>query len=375
MRKMNMNNRLALAVLALSLGATSSVTAQEIKIGSLSALTGPASQPGQGQRNAVQLVVNEVNAKGGIRGQKIKLFVEDDQLSPTAAATAARRLVYKDQVFAIIGTPNSPTALAALEVTMDAKVPQLVIGVAPKITQMNNPYVVRGTPIDTIQAKVIVDYAVANTSARKFAIIADSSDYGKGGVSEVTAALAKHGLQPIAVESFNSQDADFSSQLNKIKASGADALIMWVFYVDAARIVTQAKKLGLRSLTFGSSGVLQGNFLELAGDAANGMYVQSSFTTVDPSPQVQEFVRKYRTQYNIDPDVSTANAYDSINLLVKAIEEVGLDRGKVVNWLRSIDGYQGVTGKKAASAVGDIGKGGNIIQIKDGKQILVGRSD
>lgn len=356
----------ALLVLAAQTGHT-----ETIKIGSLSALTGSASQPGQSQRDAVKMVVDEVNTKGGIKGKKIELFIEDDQLQPTVAANAARRLVYQDEVTAIIGTPNSPTALSALEVTMEAGVPQIALGVAPKITQMDNPFVLRITPTDTILARVLIDFAIKEKGAKKFALLSDSTDYGKGGAASAKAALAKHGLKPIIEESFNTEDNDFASQINKIKTSGADSLILWGFYVEGAKIASATKKLGLGLPIFASSGVLQGNFLELAGDAAEGMYIVSYYSNADMSPHTQEFIKKWKAAYHTDPNPVAGLAYDSINLLVAAIEKVGTDRKKIVAELKATKDYQGVTGMKSGSPSGELGQGGIVLEIKNANPVKV----
>lgn len=346
-------------------------SAQDIKIGSLSALTGSASQPGQSQRDAIKMVIDEVNARGGINGKKIKLFIEDDQLQPTVAANATRRLVHQDEVFAVIGTPNSPTALSALEVTMAAKVPHIVLGVAPKMTQMGNPYVLRMTPTDSILAAALVDHMVNKKGAKKIAVLSDSSDYGKGGLASVIAALAKHNLKPVITESFNNEDKDFSSQINKIKASGADSLVLWGFYVEAAKIVSAAHKLGLGLPIFASSGVLQGNFIDLAGAAAEGMTVVSYYSNADASPQTKEFIQKWRKTYNTDPNPVAGLGYDSINLLLKAIEKVGLDREKVVAELKATKDYPGVTGRKTGAPDGEMGQGAIILQLKQGVAVTV----
>jgi len=347
----------------------------EIKIGSLSALTGSASQPGQSQRDAIQMVVNDINAKGGIKGQRIRLFIEDDQLSPTAAANAARKLVFQDKVFAVIGTPNSPTALSALEVTMEGKTPQIVLGVAPKITQLNNPYVLRVTPVDSILAEILVNYAVKTRKTDRLAILSDSTDYGRGGRDAAIAALAKNGLKPELSESFNNDDQDFSSQINKIKASGAKGLVLWGFYVQGARIVSQAKKLGLQIPIYASSGVLQANFLELTGAAAEGIYVVSYFSTSDSSPHVQAFVKKWQVTYKKEADPVAGLGYDAINLLIRAIEKVGPDRDKVVAELKATKDYLGVTGRKTGSPNGELGLGGIVVQIKGGKPETIWRSE
>ena len=345
--------------------------ADPIKIGSLSALTGSASQPGQSQRDAVQMVVEEVNAAGGINGNQIELFIEDDQLQPTVAANAARRLVYQDEVVAIIGTPNSPTALSALEVTMEAEVPQIALGVAPKITQMDNPYVLRITPTDTILAEVLVNYAVNEKGASKIAILSDSTDYGKGGAASAKAALAKLGIEPLLEESFNAEDKDFSSQINKIKSSGADSMVLWGFYVEGAKIVSAAKKLGLGLPIYASSGVLQGNFLELAGDAAEGISIVSYYSNADTSPHTQEFISKWKAKYASDPNPVAGLAYDSINLLLAAIEKVGTDKAKIVEELKATSGYAGVTGMKSGTPDGELGQGGIVLEIQNGEPVSV----
>ncbi len=345
--------------------------AETIKIGSLSALTGSASQPGQSQRDAVKMVVDEANANGGINGKQIELFIEDDQLQPTVAANAARRLVYQDEVIAIIGTPNSPTALSALEVTMEAEVPHIALGVAPKITQMNNPFVLRITPTDTILARVLVDFAVKMMGAKKVALLSDTTDYGKGGAASAKAALAKRGLKPVIEESFNAEDNDFASQINKIKASDADSLILWGFYVEGAKIASAAQKLGLGIPIYASSGVLQGNFLELAGDAAEGMYIVSYYSNADKAPHTQEFIKKWKTAYNTDPNPVAGLAYDSINLLLGAIKKVGTNPEKIVAELKAIKGYQGVTGLKSGTSDGELGQGGIILEIQGGKPATI----
>ena len=369
MNAMKSGSTIGLAAM-LALGAQFA-SADTIKIGSLSALTGSASQPGQSQRDAVQMVVEEVNAKGGINGNKIELFIEDDQLQPTVAANAARRLVYQDEVTAIIGTPNSPTALSALEVTMEAQVPQIALGVAPKITKMDNPFVLRITPTDTILAQVLLNYAVKEKGASKIAILADSTDYGKGGAASAKAALEKLGMKPAIEESFNAEDKDFASQINKIKASGADSLVLWGFYVEGAKIVSAAKKLGLGLPIYASSGVLQGNFLELAGDAAEGISVVSYYSNSDSSPQTQEFIAKWKAKYGTDPNPVAGLGYDSINLLLAAIEKVGTDREKIVAELKATKDYAGVTGMKSGAPDGELGQGGIVLEIKGGEPVSV----
>ena len=317
------------------------------------------------------MVFERVNASGGIQGQKIELIMEDDQGQPTVAVNAAKKLVYKDDALVVIGTPMSATTLAALEVTMEAKVPQVALAVAPKITEMNNPWVVRLTPIDSILAGHLVNFAVKVKNLKQFGVLHDSSDYGKGGLASVTQALSAHNLKPVIVESFNVDDKDFSSQLNKIKKSGADGLMIWGLYVQGAQIITQSKQLGLSMPIFGSSGMLQANFLELAKGHAEGAYFVSYFSVDNPDPKVQAFVKQYRERFKSDPTPGSGITFEVANLLVNALNKVGQDRSKIIAEMRSTKDYMGVTGRLSADDKGDLGRGGVILEIKDSKPVMV----
>jgi branched-chain amino acid transport system substrate-binding protein len=342
-----------------------------IKIGSLSALTGVGSQMGQNQRDALVMVFEKVNASGGINGQKIELYIEDDQLQPTVAVNAAKKLVYKDGVLLIIGTVNSPTALAALEVTMEAKVPQLAIGVAPKITQMNNPWVARIIPVDSILAGHLINFAVNEKKVQKLAILHDSTDYGKGGMTSAVDALGKLNRKPLLIENFNNEDMDFSSQLNKIKNSGAEGLVLWGLHVQGALIINQSRKLGLTLPIFGSSGMLQGSFLDLTKDNAEGVFFVSYFSIDNPDPKVQAFVKEYRERFKYDPTPVSAIAYELSNLVVATLKKTGPDRAKFMAEFKATKNYVGVTGRVSGDERGEMGRGGVILEIKNGKPVTV----
>ena len=268
-----------------------------IKIGILGPMTGPGSLMGQGMRDGALMVFDKVNASGGINGQKIETFVMDDQAQITLGINAAKKLVYKNEVLAIVGTPNSPVCLATMNITQKAETPQIVFGVAPKICQMGDPWFIRISPSDKILAENFVKFATQKLGIKKVAIFHDSSDYGKGGLSAVEEKLKEYGLKPVVVESFNVGDKDFSAQLNKIKSSGAEGVFLWGLYVEGAQIVTQAKQLGLSMPFFASSGVLQGAFLNLAGKAADGLYVVTYFSLQTPAANVQAFIKEYRDKF------------------------------------------------------------------------------
>jgi len=184
-------------------------------------------------------------------------------------------------------------------------------------------------------------------------------------------ALTKLGLKPAILETFNNDDVDFSSQLNKIKTSGANGMIIWGLHVQGAQIMNQAKKLGVNLPIFGSSGILQGNFLELAKDSAEGCYLVSYFSLDNPNPRVQAFVKEYRDRFKYDPTPVSGLAYEAGNLVASAIKKVGQDRAKIMAELKSVKDHPGVTGPLSADDIGEMGRGGIIVQIKGNKAVTI----
>jgi branched-chain amino acid transport system substrate-binding protein len=366
---------LAILMLFISFSPTNGSAESKIKVGILGPMTGPGSLMGQGMRDGALMVFDEINASGGINGKKIDAVVMDDQAQITLGINATKKLVYKDEVLAIIGTPNSPVCLATMKISEESETPQIMFGVAPKITQTGNKWFIRVTPSDQILAGNFVKFATQELKLTKVAILHDSSDYGKGGLSAVEKKLEEYTFKPVIVESFNVGDKDFSAQLNKIKNSGAEGVFLWGLYVEGAQIVTQAKQLGLSMPFFASSGVLQGAFLDLAGKTAEGLYVVTYFSLDNPDSDVQAFLKAYRDKYQRDPTPTSALAYDGANVLVNAVKKAGLNKKNIMEELRSIKGYNGVTGLMEADDTGQAGRSSIIMQIKDGKPVVVWSSD
>lgn len=341
-----------------------------IKIGILGPMTGGSSLMGQSERDGALLYFDQINSAGGISGKKIEAVVMDDRAEVTLGINSVKKLLYKDEVLAVIGTPNSPVCLATMDITEKEKTPQLVFGVAPKITQKGNKWFVRITPSDGVLASNLVDYMVKDVGLKKIAILHDSSDYGKGGKSAVISKMKEHGLEPVCVESFNVGDKDFAAQLNKIKTNNPDGLVIWGLYIEAAQILVQAKQYNIELPTFASSGVLQGAFLDLAGSAAEGLYIVTYFALDNPDPRVQKFREEYKNKFGKEPTPTSALAYDGATLLVDAIKKGGTNKEAIIKHMRSVKNQWALTGKLHGSPDGQVGQGSIIIQVKNGKPVV-----
>jgi branched-chain amino acid transport system substrate-binding protein len=205
--------------------AVSSVSAAErvFKIGGLAAL-----QQGFGQsmQAGASVAVDEINAAGGVDGYKLQMVWYDDELSPSIGRTLAQRLVFNDHVDAILGCHASTVVLATADLMMQNQILDIAMGSAQKVTELNNPWIVRVRENDLLTGKVLANYMVDKAGLKKIAVIYQSDQYGMGGRDNLITALAPKGLKLVAAEAHNSGDKDFTSQLLNVKKAGANGVVL-----------------------------------------------------------------------------------------------------------------------------------------------------
>lgn len=342
----------------------------DIVIGAIGPLTGSTAQYGDSMKKNIELYIDEINQNGGINGRKIKLIVEDDEGKPEKGISAVKKLIEKDNAIAVLGSPLSPVNLAAMKETQKAGVPHIVTSAGnPKITEQDNPYVVRVVPKDTAIASAVATYLVTERLMTKIAILHSSDEYGIGGAEAAQKTLELLGKPAVAVEMFNTGDKDFTPQLTNIKKAGAEAIIFWGYYTEGAIVAKQNNSLGVNALVIGGTGLNNPKFLELAGDDAEGILFGSPFVASDAS--IQDYVNKYQAKYNTLPDMTGACGYDAAQLIVAAIQAVGTDKEAINQWLHQVRDFQGVTGVLTADENGDLNDKVKVIAIhKDGSQTI-----
>ena len=359
----------ALAVAALlSVGAAHA----DVKIGVFGPMTGDAAGYGQSLREAVDLVVKDRNAAGGVLGQKITPVYGDDAGKPEQAVSVAKRLTASDEVLIMLGSISSPASLAASQVARQSETPQIVIsGTAQKITTQGNPWVFRSAIPDTKFAADLVDFINEKfPNKKKVAFIYVNDDFGKGGFVGFKARGDKYGFQIVAEERYTRGDLDFTSQLSRIKASGADIMVDWSRYAEGALIIKQKQQMGLDIPYFGSDGQAHPKFRELAGSAADGAYYPTHFsvTAIAGNKAAEDFTAKIRAAYNKDPDYVHAQAYDAMTAALMAIQKAGVpDRTKIRDALKTVE-FDGVRGHFKFDEKGDPTLQAIVVIIKDGKE-------
>lgn len=362
----------AVAILAPFLIATSSSANAEIKVGVFGPMTGDAAAFGQAERQGVDLAIKLKNKAGGVLGQKIEAIYGDDAGKPEQAVSVAKRLTTRDGVLILLGSISSPASLAVTQVALEQQTPQIVVGsTAQKITTQGNPWVFRSAVPDTKFVADLADFIHERfPDKKKIGFIYVNDDFGKGGVDAFKTRAKTYGMEFVAEEKYTRGDIDFTSQLSRINAAGADILIDWSRYAESSLIQKQFKQMGLKMIRFGGDGQALPKFRELSGDAANGMYYATHFSmaTIGNLPAAQSFAKEFRAAYSRDPDFISAEAYDAMTATILAIEKAGkADRTAIRDALRHVE-FDGTRGHFAFDSKGDPTFAAHIVLVKDGQE-------
>jgi len=340
---------------------------EEVTIGLLGPMTGTAAQAGNNMRDAVALGIEEVNESNRLPGISLRMVVVDDEGNPTVSKNGNMRLVYKEKAIVVIGAVHSSCTLANMEVTKEAGVPQITpISTSPEITQKGNKWIFRTAATDAIQAENIVKIALEKLNKKRLAVIYVLDDYGRDATKVLLDVSNRMGYPPVAVESFNPDDKDFSSQLLKIKEKNADTLIIWSLYEPAALIAKQVAQMGLQIQLMGGGGLTNSKYVELGGEATNGTIMCQTYHLSSQESHIANFTKKFKEKYGRNPDPNAAQSYDAIMIVVAALEEVGVDdKSKIRDAIASTLNFNGVTGIISFDDTGDAPREMKVIQIRN----------
>jgi branched-chain amino acid transport system substrate-binding protein len=348
-----------------------------IKFGIIGPYTGPNAKPGQSMKQGVQLAVDEINKAGGISGRLLEPLFEDDASVPAQSVSATEKLVTKDEVAFLIGTFNSATTLADMKIIDREKVPMLVpIAVAIEITESGNKWVFRNAATNPMQAEQLMNYIYNNTKHRKFAVLHENTDYGKGLANAVKSYVAAKGGE-VSAESYSIGDTDFYAQLTKFKNSQPDGIIICGNLSEGSQITRQAKELGIQSQLYGFGGLSSYDFNNLAGAADEGLICTSYFEVSSPNPLAQQFVKAYKGKYGVDPDMFAAAIYEAVYIAKSNMEKNGTPkdiagfRSALRDALAATKDMPGVQGPTTFDAKGQANKDVMIVQWQKGQKKIL----
>jgi branched-chain amino acid transport system substrate-binding protein len=340
---------LFLAVL-LILATGTSFAAPPIKIGALFSVTGPASFLGEPERNTAQMVVDQINAAGGIKGSKVELVAYDTQGDATKAVQAATRLV-KEGVVAIIGPSTTGDSMAVIPIVEKAKIPLISCAAGIKITEPVKPWIFKTAQNDYLAVAKIYENLVKR-KLTKVALLTVSDSFGSSGREQLKALASKYGIKILSDDTYGPKDTDMTPQLTKIRAGEAQALICWGTNPGPALVARNAHQLGLKIPLYMSHGVSSKKFIGLAGDASEGIILPSGRVLVAdllPKSDKQKksllaFVQQYQKRYKAEGDHFGGHAWDAMMLVKGAIERGGATPAGIRAQLEKTRNFPGIGG-------------------------------
>ena len=339
---------LAFAAAALACGsvAAPAQAVEPLLLGYQMPLSGDYSQYGEMFRNAAELQLKAFNAAGGVDGVPVQILYEDSKNDPKEGVNIARKFADNPKILAVLGDFSSTVAMAAGEVYAKAGVPQLSQTAShPDFTKVSK-YQFRNITTQAYEGPFTAKW-IRSTGPKSVAIVSIQNDWGISAAEEFAKAFKAEGGSVTGIEYFNPGNRDFRSILTKIARQKPDAIYLCMFYEEAASALQQAKQLNVKAPVFSTSSLYSPKLIELAGDAANGLRMASTFVPENPAPEVQGFVANYKAAYTNAPNMFAAQAYDAVGIVLAALKKVGpaATREQVRDALAATTDYPGVTGK------------------------------
>jgi branched-chain amino acid transport system substrate-binding protein len=315
----------ALITALLTAGAMSSALAADIKIGAAEALSGPAGQYGQSIKNGFQLAVDELNATGGVKGNKIAIQFEDEAGKKEQAIDVFKKLIFQDKVLMVFGPTLSNSAQAADPIAQAAKIVAFgTSNTADGITSIGD-YVFRNSVTEADVLPETLRVAIKQANIKKVAVLYGNDDvFTKSGYDAFKKALENLKVPVTTTETFAKGDVDFKAQLTKIKASGADAIVLSALIAEGAPIMVQARQLGIDLPVIGGNGMNSVKIFDLAKDKSDNLWVGSPWALGSQTKENQHFVVAYTQKYKSAPDQFGAQAYDAMNIVAVALGKIKL---------------------------------------------------
>jgi branched-chain amino acid transport system substrate-binding protein len=338
---------------ALCAVATAAQAQAPIRIGAFLSVTGPAAFLGDPEQKTLELYVERLNAAGGVLGRKLELVAYDSGGDAEKARTFAKRLIEQDRVDVIVGGSTTGETMAVVPLAQAAGMPFISLAGAVVIVEPVKKWVFKTPHTDRMACdKVFVDMKARGVA--KAALISGSGGFDKSMRGQCLAVARNHGIAIVADETYGAGDTDMTAQLTKIKnAAGVQAVLNAGFGQGPAIVTKNYKQLGIGVPLYQSHGVASKQYIQLAGEAAEGVRLPAAALLVaetlpDSDPQktvVLEYKRAYEARFKQDVSTFGGHAYDGLMLAVEAMKKAGsADKAKVRDALEQIRGYMGTAG-------------------------------
>jgi branched-chain amino acid transport system substrate-binding protein len=342
-----------------------------LRIGAVIPLSGAAEGYGRNVKNGLTLAMEEINGKGGINGRQLDILFEDDRSDEQTSKNKTDALIHNSDVPLIIGGVLSNLALAMAPICEQNKVILLSpTASSPKLSGIGK-YFFRNYPSDTLEGRIMAEYAVRRMRIRSVAILYIDKEYGQGITTVFKTRFAELGGVVTYEKAYPEGTTDFKSYITDIKANPPDAVYMPGYYTEVAAILKEIQSQNLNVKRISTQGMAQPMIIEIAADAAEGViYPQPPFDPESKDHEIQAFVSAYKAKFPTKPDVDAAFSYDALNIVAQAIEKCANYPADLRERLADTN-YRGITGEIQFSSNGDIDITPRMFQIKGGQFVPI----
>jgi branched-chain amino acid transport system substrate-binding protein len=355
---------------------------EPLKVGALLSVTGPAAFLGAPEARTLEMLVEDLNAKGGVDGRKIQLLLKDTGGDPAKAVSFAKQLMEEEKVFAIIGPATSGESLAVKPVVEEGKTLLLSCAAAETIVNPLASHVFKVAPKDGFAAEMIFR-RMKKMGVKRIGFLSSNTGFGKGGKDQVEKLAPAHGIEIAVSDVYDKSATDLTAEVTKLRGAHVDAILNWSIEPAQSIVIKNARQMGLKVPIFQSHGFANIQYAKAAGVAAEGVMFPASRIVVAETlgakhPQkavVSAYKKAYETRYKDEVSTFGGHAYDALMLLVGAVKQAGLDREKVRLALEGTQGFVGTAGVFNLSATDHNGLGLDafeMLTVKDGKFAVLG---
>ena len=356
---------LAVAAVSFSLLATP-VLADNIQIGFNVPLTGFAASDGKSALNGAELAVEQVNAAGGINGDKLELVVYDDQASPKESVPIAQKLIEKDGVIAAISGSYSGSTRAAAGIFQESGVPYIsAYAIHPDITRAGN-FVFRTSFVGEVQGRAGAKLVGESLGLKKVVIITLQNDFGKSLAGGFKEKAADFGIDIVAEYEYSIKDRQFGPIVSKVKADNPDGIYASGYFFTAGPLVSQLRAAGVKVPVIGQEGYDSQKFIDIAGPASEGTIITTSLDRDSASPETQGFIAAFEKKSGERADMVAASAHTAVKVLAAALEKSGAgDKAALRDAIASTK-LTASTGAISFNDLGEVQKSVQVQVVKDG---------
>ncbi|MBD3844097.1 ABC transporter substrate-binding protein [Bosea sp. SSUT16] len=353
---MVINRRLFLAggsALAVAVGAGSAGAAEAagepIYLGVSGPLTGPNAQYGAQWKQGFDLALDQINGSGGIKGRPLRYLFEDTQSDPKQTVAVAQKFIADKRIVAELGDFSSPASMAASPIYQRAGLLQFgFTNSHPDFTKTGD-FIWSNSVSQAEEQPLNAAFAVKRLGFKRIAVLHLNTDWGRTSKDHLVTAAKALGAEVVATEGYLPEEKDFRSTLVRVRDAKPDSLFLVSYYADAALLVRQARQTGLTVPVAAASSIYSPKFVELGGDAAEGVFTSSRFFPEDPRPEVQTFVQAFKAKYDKEPDAFNSYAYDTVILFGQVLREApDLERKTIRDTLAKVKDVPSVIYGKAS---------------------------